>query len=79
MWTNFIMLSEILPHLISPKLTFCKIFTHIKYTNIVYSLLMYFLKFQFDILFTKKVLRFKKINSINREIEVGNVGIDKIA
>ena len=28
---------------------------------------MYFLKFQFNILFTKKVLRFKKINAINRE------------
>ena len=60
--------SEILPHLISPKSTFCKIFTQIKYTNIVYSLLMNFLKFQFVILFTKKVLRFKKINTINREI-----------
>ena len=60
--------SDILPHLISPKSTFCKIFTQIKYTNIVYSLLMNFLKFQFDILFTKKVLRFKKINTINREI-----------
>ena len=71
------MLSEILPHLISPKSTFCKIFTQIKYTNIVYSLLMNFLKFQFDSLFTKKVLRFKKINTINREIEVGNVGIGK--
>ena len=69
---------EILPHLISPKSTFCKIFTQIKkYTNIVYSLLMHFLKFQFDILFTKKILRFKKINAINREIEVGNVGIVK--
>ena len=71
------MLSEILPHLISPKSTFCKIFTQIKYTNIVYSLLMNFLNFEFDILFTKKVLRFKKINAINREIEVGNVGIGK--
>ena len=71
------MLSEILPHLISPKSTFCKIFTQIKYINIVYSLLMHFLNFQFDILFTKKVLRFKKINTINREIEVGNVGIGK--
>ena len=71
------MLSEMFPHLISPKSTFCKIFTQIKYTNIVYSLLMHFLKFQFDILFTKKVLRFKKINGINREIEVGNVGIGK--
>ena len=70
--------SESFPHLISPKSTFCKIFTKIKYTNIVYSLLMHFLKFQFDILFTKKVHEFKKINSINREIEVGNVGIDKI-
>ena len=69
--------SEILPHLISPKSTFCKIFTQIKYTNIVYSLLMNFLKFQFDILFTKKVLRFKKINTINQEIYVGNVGICK--
>ena len=69
------MLSEILSHLISPKSTFCKIFGQIKYTNIVYSLLMHFLKFQFDILCTKKVLRFKKINAINREIEVGNVGI----
>ena len=38
--------------------TFCKIFTQIKYTNI--EILMNFLKFQFDILFTKKVLRFKK-------------------
>ena len=39
--SEFIMLSEILPHLISPnKSTFCKIFTQIKYTNIVYSLLM---------------------------------------
>ena len=38
---------------------------------------MHFLKFQFDILFTKKVLRFKKINAINGEIEVGNVGIGK--
>ena len=38
---------------------------------------MHFLNFQFDILFTKKVLRFKKINAINREIEVGNVGIGK--
>ena len=47
------MLSEILPHLISPKSTFSKIFTQIKYTNIVYSLLMHFLNFQFDILFTK--------------------------
>ena len=71
------MLSEILPHLISPKSTFCKIFTQIKYSNIVYSLLMHFLKFQFDILFTKKVLRFKKINAIYRKIEVGNVGIGK--
>ena len=71
------MLSEICPHLISPKSIFCKIFTQIKYKNIAYSLLMYFLKFQFDILFTKKVLRFKKINAINREIEVGNVGIGK--
>ena len=71
------MLSEILPHLISAKSTFCKIFTQIKYTNIVYSLLMHFLNFQFDILFTKKVLRFKKINAINRQIEVGNVGIGK--
>ena len=69
--------SEILPHLISRKSTFCKIFTQIKYTNIVYSLLMNFLKFQFDILFTKKVLRFKKINAINGEIELGNVGIGK--
>ena len=78
--SEFIMLLEILPHLISPKSTFCKIFTQIKYTNIVYSLLMHFLNFQFDILFTKKVLRFKKINlinAINREIEVGNVGIGK--
>ena len=74
---NSEMTSEILPHLISPKSTFCKIFTQIKYTNIVYSLLMNFLRFQFDILFTKKVLRFKKINTINREIEVGNVGIFK--
>ena len=71
------MLSEILPHLISPKPTFCKIFTQINYTNIVYSLLMYFLKFQFDILCTKKVLRLKKINAINQEIDVGNVGICK--
>ena len=31
---------------------------------------MNFLKFQFDILFTKKVLRFKKINTINREIYI---------
>ena len=69
--------SEILPHLISPKSIFCKIFTQIKYTNIVYSLLMNFLKFQFDILFTKKVLRFKKINTINWEIYVGNVGLCK--
>ena len=78
--SEFIMLSEILPHWISPKSIFSKIFTQIKYTNIVYSLLMHFLKFQFDILFTKKVLRFKKINAINREIdqiEVGNVGIGK--
>ena len=68
--------SEIFPHLISPKSTFCKIFTQIKYTNIVVdSLLMNFLNFQFDILFTEKGLRFKKINTINREIEVGNVGI----
>ena len=36
---------------------------------------MQFLNFQFDILFTKKVLKFKKINAI--EIEVGNVGIGK--
>ena len=72
-----IMLSEIFPHLISPKSTFCKIFTQIKYKYIVYSLLMHFLNFQFDILFTKKVLRFKKINAINREIEVGNTGIGK--
>ena len=71
------MTSEILPHLISPKSTFCKIFTQIKYTNIVYTLLMYFLKFQFDILCTKKVLRFKKIKAINREIDIGNVGICK--
>ena len=72
------MLSEIiLPHLISPISTFRKIFTQIMYTNIVYSLPMHFLKFQFDILFTKKVLRFKKINAINREIKVGNVGIGK--
>ena len=71
--SEFIMLSEILPHL-----TFCKILTQIKYTNIVYSLLMNFLKFQFDILFTKKVFRFKKINTINREMYVGNVGICKI-
>ena len=56
--SEFIMLSEILPHLISPKSTFCEIFTQIKYTNIVYSLLMNFLNFQFDILFTKKVLSF---------------------
>ena len=76
--SEFIMLSEILPDLISPKSTFCKIFTQIKYTNIVYSLLMYSLKFQFDILCTKKVLRFKKIYAINREIDVGNVGICKI-
>ena len=69
---NSEIMSEILPHLISPKLTFCKICTQIKYTNIVYSL-----KFQFDVLFTKKVLRFKKINAINPEIEVGNVGIGK--
>ena len=75
--SEFIMLSEILPHLISRKSTFCKIFTQIKYTNVVYSLLMNFLKFQFDILFTKKVLRFKKINTINQEICVGNVGICK--
>ena len=39
---------------------------------------MHFLKFLFDILFTKKVLRFKKINIINREIDVGNVDICKI-
>ena len=70
-------MSEIFPHLISPNSTFCKIFNQIKYTDIVYSLLMHFLKFQFDISFTKKVLRFKKINTINREIEVGNVGIGK--
>ena len=38
---------------------------------------MNILNFQFDILFTKKVLRFKKINAINREIEFGNVGICK--
>ena len=75
--SEFIMLPEILPHLISPKSTFCKIFTQIKHTNIAYSLLMHFLNFQFDILFTKKVLRFKKINAINREIEVDNVGIGK--
>ena len=75
---NSEIISEIFPHLISPKSTFCKIFTQIKYTNIVYSLLMHFLNFQFDILFTKKVLRFKKINAINWEIEVGNVGIGKI-
>ena len=52
-------------------------FTQIKYTNIVYSLLMHFLNFQFDVLFTKKVLRFKKKKAIDREIEVGNVGIGK--
>ena len=75
--SEFLMLSEILPHLISPESIFCKIFTQIKYANIVYSLLMHFLNFHFDILFTKKVLRFKKINAINREIEVGNVGIGK--
>ena len=34
---------EIFPHLISPESTFSKIFTQIKYTNIVYSLLMHFL------------------------------------
>ena len=71
------MLSENLPHLISPKSTFSKIFTQIEYTNIFYSFLMHFLEFQFDILFTKKVLRFKKINAIDREIGVGNVGIGK--
>ena len=38
---------------------------------------MHFLNFQFDILFTKKVFRFKKINAINREIGAGNVGIGK--
>ena len=38
---------------------------------------MHFLNFQFDILFTKKVLRFKKINAINRDIEIGNVVIGK--
>ena len=75
---NSEIMSEIFPHLISPKSTFCKIFTQIKYTNIVYSLLMHFLKFQADILFTKKVLRFKKINAITQKNEVGNVGIDKI-
>ena len=61
---------QIFPHLISPKSTFCKIFTEIKYTNIVYSLLMHFLKFQFNIFYfiykkRKKVLRLKKINTIN--------------
>ena len=65
---NSEIMSEIFPHFISPKWTFCKIFTQTKYTNIVYSLLMHFLNFQFDILFIKKVLRFKKINAINREI-----------
>ena len=70
-------LTALLTALISPKSTFCKIFTQIKYANIVYSLLMNFLKFQFDILFTKKVLRFKKINTINREIYAGNVGVCK--
>ena len=74
---NSEILSEIFPHLISPKSTFCNIFAQIKYTNIVYSLLMHLLNFQFDILFTKKVLRFKKINAINREIKVGNIGIGK--
>ena len=38
---------------------------------------MHFLKFQFDILFTKKVLRFKKINTINQEIKLGNLGTGK--
>ena len=59
------------------EINFLKNFTQIKYTKIVYSLFMNFLKFQFDSLVTKKVLRFKKINTINREIEVGNVGIGK--
>ena len=58
--SEFIMLSEILPHLNSPKSTFRKIFTQIKYTNIVYSLLMHFLNSQFDILFTKKFSDSKK-------------------
>ena len=53
---NSEIMSEIFPHLISPKSTFCKMFTQIKYANIVYSLLMHFLKFQFDILFIKRVL-----------------------
>ena len=74
---NSEIMSEICPHLISPKSTFCNIFTQIKYTNIVYSLPMHFLKFQFDILFLKKVLWFKIINAIYREIEVGNVRIGK--
>ena len=57
--------SEICPHLISPKSTFCKIFTQIKYTNMVYSLLIHFLKFQFDILFTKKISQVQK-NKYNK-------------
>ena len=38
---NSEIMSEICPHLISLKSTFCKIFTQIKYTNIAYSLLMH--------------------------------------
>ena len=51
---NSEMMSKIFPHSISSKSTFYKICTQIKYATMVYSLLMHFLKFQFDILFTKK-------------------------
>ena len=69
------MLSEILPHLISPKSTFCKIFTLIKYTNSSLFSSHAFPKVSVRYFIYKKVLRFKKINAI--EIEVGNVGIGK--
>ena len=56
--SEFMIQSEILPHLISPKSTFCKIFSSIFYLQ-------------------KKFSGLKKINAMNREIEIGNVGIGK--
>ena len=56
---NSEIMSEILPHLFSPKSTFFKIFTQIKYT-IVYSLLMDFLVSVRYFIFKKKFSGSKK-------------------
>ena len=54
--------------IIFPKSTFCKTHTNWVYKHSLFSSHAIY----------KKVLRFKKINAINRKIEVGNVGIGKI-